>query len=49
MINRISLNRLIEGGAAILALTNKNHHIDRIGKLIRMPRVKLMLRVCVCS
>lgn len=49
MIRRISLSRLIEGGAAIFALTNKNHHIDMIGSLTRIPFVRLIFRVWVCS
>jgi hypothetical protein len=48
-IKRISLRRLIDGGAAILALTRRNHHIDMIGRLIKIPFVRLMFRVWVCS
>lgn len=49
VISKISLSRLIDGGAAILALTSKNHHIDMIGSVTRSPLVRLILRVWVCS
>ncbi len=45
VISMISLNRLIDGGAAIFALTNRNHHIDIIGSLTKIPLVRLMFRV----
>lgn len=49
MINKISLSRLMDGGAAIFALTKRNHHIDIMGRLTRIPLVRAMLRVWVCS
>jgi hypothetical protein len=45
----ISLKRFIEGGAAIFAAVNKNHHIDSDGKIHNIPLVKKMLRVDVIS
>lgn len=47
VINIISLRRLKEGGAAILAERIKNHHIDKVGVSINMPFVKNLLRVWV--
>jgi len=49
VINIISLRRLIDGGAAILAQTSKNHHNEIIGRDISSPLVKAILRVCVIS
>jgi hypothetical protein len=49
VIKRISLSKLIEGGAAILAHTMRNHHIDRIGEVASNPLVSAILRVCVYS
>lgn len=43
--NMISLSRLIEGGAAMFHAENKNHHIDRLGTIIKIPFVKNILRV----
>lgn len=40
VISIISLNRLMEGGAAIFADNNKNHHIDREGQIDSMPFVR---------
>ena len=40
VISIISLNRLREGGAAIFADNNKNHHIDREGQIDSMPFVR---------
>lgn len=40
VISIISLNRLMEGGAAIFADSNKNHHIDREGQIDSMPFVR---------
>lgn len=40
---------MIEGGAAIFAAVNKNHHIVIIGLIVMRPLVKNMLRVCVIS
>jgi hypothetical protein len=44
-ISMISLKRLIDGGAAIFQAVNKNHHIDRVGKIVIIPFVKNILRV----
>lgn len=41
---RISLIRLIEGGAAMLAEIRMNHHSDRAGKTFSRPFVKKRLR-----
>lgn len=49
VINVISLRRLIDGGAAILAAVNRNHHIVIIGLIVIRPLVKNILRVCVIS
>jgi len=49
VINMISLSRLIDGGAAIFAAVNKNHHIDIVGAIIISPLVRNILRVCVIS
>jgi hypothetical protein len=49
VIKKISLSRLIEGGAAILEAANRNHHIDIRGALAINPLVKCILRVCVTS
>lgn len=48
-ISMISLSKLIEGGAAIFAAANRNHHIVMIGLIIISPFVKNILRVCVIS
>lgn len=45
VIKMISLKRLIDGGAAMLAAVNKNHHMDIIGLIVISPLVKNMLRV----
>jgi len=49
VINVISLKRLIDGGAAILAAVNINHHIVIIGLIIINPLVRNILRVSVIS
>lgn len=49
VINMISLSRLMDGGAAIFAAVNKNHHIDIIGLIVIRPFVRNMLRVWVIS
>jgi hypothetical protein len=49
MIRRISLNRLIEGGAAILAALNRNHQRAIYGEIIASPFVMYNLRVLVDS
>lgn len=43
-ISMISLNKLIEGGAAIFALINRNHKSVRLGEVVRRPLVKIILR-----
>lgn len=45
VIRRISLRRLMVGGAAIFAHENINHHIDRIGIVSKIPLVRIILRV----
>jgi hypothetical protein len=40
VINKISLRRLIDGGAAILMESIKNHHKAIIGFRMRNPLVK---------
>jgi hypothetical protein len=49
VINIISLRRLIDGGAAILAAVNRNHHRDIIGAIVISPLDKNILRVWVIS
>jgi hypothetical protein len=49
VISIISLNRLIDGGAAIFAAVNMNHHIDIIGAVHISPLDKYILRVWVIS
>lgn len=49
VINIISLNRLIDGGAAIFLAVNINHHIVRVGIINIIPFVKYRLRVDVIS
>jgi hypothetical protein len=49
VINIISLNKLIDGGAAMLAAVNKNHHIDIVGLIHINPLDKNILRVKVIS
>lgn len=48
-IKIISLRRLIDGGAAILAPVNKNHHRVIMGLIHINPLVKKILRVLVIS
>lgn len=48
-IKIISLRRLIDGGAAILAPVNKNHHKVIMGLIHIRPLVRNMLRVWVIS
>lgn len=45
VINIISLRRLIDGGAAMFAHENINHHMDRIGEVDKIPLVNAILRV----
>ena len=45
----ISDRRLIDGGAAIFAAENRNHHIVIVGNSIWRPLVRKRLRVCVDS
>jgi hypothetical protein len=49
LINKISLNRLIDGGAAILQIHNRNHHRAIEGMIWTSPLHKSMLRVDVRS
>lgn len=44
-ISKISLIRLILGGAAMLALHDKNHHIDESGRIDISPFVRAILRL----
>lgn len=43
--NRISLIKLIEGGAPIFQAANKNHHMEIVGHIINSPLVRYILRV----
>lgn len=47
--NKISLNKLIDGGAPMFHAANKNHHIDIVGHIISNPFVRYILRVCDIS
>jgi len=47
VIRKISLIKLILGGAAMFAQQNMNHHIDNIGMVVRNPFVSIILRVDV--
>lgn len=49
VIRVISLSKLIDGGAAIFAAVNINHHIVMIGLIVINPLVKNILRVWVIS
>ena len=49
VIKMISLIKLIDGGAAIFQAVNKNHHIDKVGQMDKIPLVKYILRVWVIS
>lgn len=49
VIRMISESRLIDGGAAMLAHINRNHHIERIGSVVSSPFDRVRLRVCVIS
>lgn len=49
VIKVISLSKLIDGGAAMLAAVNKNHHMVIVGLIVIKPLVKNILRVCVIS
>jgi len=49
VISIISLSRLIDGGAAILAHVKRNHHNVIIGATAISPLVRNILRVCVSS
>lgn len=48
-IRIISLNRLIEGGAAIFAAQRRNHHRAIYGEIIASPLEIKILRVFVDS
>jgi hypothetical protein len=41
----ISLNKLIDGGAAIFHAANINHHIVIVGQTVINPFIKNILRV----
>lgn len=45
VINIISLSKLIEGGAAIFAAVNINHHMVIVGLIVINPLVRNILRV----
>lgn len=47
IIRKISLIKLILGGAAIFAQQNMNHQSDNIGITVKNPLVNIILRVCV--
>lgn len=47
IIKKISLIKLILGGAAMFAQQNINHHIDSIGMVVKNPLVSIILRVSV--
>ena len=49
VINIISDIRLMDGGAAMLAHVNMNHHIVSTGTLAIRPFDRVRLRVCVNS
>jgi len=49
VISIISLIKLIDGGAAMLAAANINHHIVIIGLRVMSPLVRNILRVWVIS
>lgn len=49
MISMISLSKLIDGGAAMFAAVNKNHHILIMGVIDIIPLVRWILRVLVIS
>jgi len=49
VISIISLSRLIDGGAAMLAAVNKNHHMVIVGAIDISPFTRNILRVCVIS
>lgn len=49
VISKISLIKLILGGAAIFALHDRNHHIDDSGSTDIIPFVNEILRLCLDS
>jgi hypothetical protein len=49
VIKTISLNKLIDGGAAMLHAEKINHHIDIVGRYINTPFDKNTLRVEIAS
>lgn len=49
VISKISLNKLIDGGAAIFAAVKINHHRVKVGPTHIKPLVKNILRVFVIS
>ena len=44
-ISIISAIKLIDGGTAMLAATNKNHMRDILGRIFKIPFVRRILRV----
>jgi hypothetical protein len=48
-ISMISLNKLIDGGAAIFAPIRRNQSNVRFGAVVRSPLVRIMLRVWFIS
>lgn len=49
VIKIISLSKLIEGGAAMFAQVNRNHHNVIVGPTAIIPLVRKILRVFVIS
>ena len=47
VIRKISLIKLILGGAAIFAQQNINHQNDNVGRTVNIPFVSIILRVDV--
>jgi hypothetical protein len=45
VISVISLSKLIDGGAAMFAAVNRNHHMVIIGLIVISPLVRNILRV----
>lgn len=48
-MRQISPNRLIDGGAAMLEIDRRSHHIEIAGNRDRIPLVKNILRELVAS
>ena len=49
VINIISLNILIDGGAAMFTVIHINHHIVIVGRSLIIPFIRYILRVCRIS